>query len=64
MESGGTSLRLEPCGLPVPLQQLCDALGWMVGNAREGVSEPGVRIDVVEFAGLDERVVDGRAPSS
>ena len=33
----------------------------MIGDAREDVGEPGLRIDIVELRGLDQRVDDGRA---
>jgi hypothetical protein len=36
-------------------------VGRVVGEPGEDVGEPGVGIDVVELAGLDQRV-DGRGP--
>jgi hypothetical protein len=38
--------------LPVPGQQLGDALGRMILQARQQVGEPGLRIDVIELGGL------------
>ena len=40
-----------------------DSLGRMVGQSREHVCEPGVRINVVELAGLDQRI-DSRGSAS
>jgi hypothetical protein len=37
---------------PVPGQQLGDALGRMILQARQHVGQPGLRIDVVELGGL------------
>jgi hypothetical protein len=34
----------------------CEALGWMSQQSREHVGEPGLRVDVVEFAGLCRRL--------
>ena len=34
-------------------------LGRMVGDAGEHVGEPGLRVDIVEPSGLDQRVQDG-----
>src|SRR5689334_10706786 len=42
--------------LPVPWQELIEALGRMILQAREHVGEPGQRIDVVELGGLDQGV--------
>src|SRR5882757_4872668 len=49
--------------LPVPRQQLGDASGRMILQARQQVGEPGLRIDVVELGGLDQRV-DGRGATA
>jgi hypothetical protein len=38
--------------LPVPGQELVDALGGMILQAGEDVSEPSLRIDVVGLGGL------------
>jgi hypothetical protein len=37
---------------PIPGQEFGDPLGWMIGQAREHVSEPCLRIDVVELGSL------------
>lgn len=42
--------------LPVPRQKLVEARGRKVSDAGEHVSEPGLRIDVVEFGCGDQRV--------
>jgi hypothetical protein len=36
----------------------------MIGEPREHVREPGVRIDVVELGSLDEGVAGGGAPAA
>ena len=38
--------------IPVPGQQLGDALGGVIGEAGEDVGEPGARVDIFELAGL------------
>ena len=43
-------------GLPVPGQKLVQAGLWRVGDPAEDVGEPGLRVDVVEPGGADERV--------
>ena len=48
---------------PVPGQEFVDALGWVIRQAGEHVGEPGLRIDVVELGGGNERV-EGRCPSA
>jgi hypothetical protein len=48
-------------GFPVPGQQLVDPLGRMIGQARERLGEPGLRIDAVQLAGFNERI-DARRP--
>jgi len=45
---------------PLPRQQLVKPCLRMVGDLRDDVAEPGMRIDVVEAAGLDQRVHGGR----
>lgn len=35
--------------------------GGVIGDASEDVSEPSLRVDVVELGGLDQRVDDGSA---
>jgi len=42
--------------LPSPRQELGYPPDWMIGQSREDVGEPGLRIDVVELGGLDQRV--------
>jgi hypothetical protein len=37
---------------PVPGQQIADPLGGIIGQARQHVVEPGLRIDIVELGGL------------
>src|SRR5579863_4520691 len=63
----GDGARRVDCGLvagfPGPGHQLVDALGGMIGQASEHVSEPGARIDVVELAGRDQRI-DGGGPTT
>jgi hypothetical protein len=46
---------------PVPWQQFVDAIGGVIGDAGEHVSEPGLGIDVVESGGGDQAVDDGGA---
>ena len=46
---------------PIPGQEFVDPFRRIVGQARERVGEPGVRIDVVELGGFDERVKGGGA---
>ena len=45
--------------LPVPGQEIVEAGSGVIGDAAQRVGEPGLRIDVVEFGGADQRV-DGR----
>src|ERR1700734_489318 len=49
-------------GLPIPWQKLVDPLGGMIGQFGEDEGEPGVGIDLIQFASLDE-CVDGRRSS-
>jgi len=49
---------------PVPGQQVGDPVCWVIGNAGENVGEPRPGIDVVELAGLDERVDRGGVVSA
>ena len=44
---------------PVPGQQVGDPLGRIIGQSRENISEPGLRIDIVELGGLDESIDGG-----
>jgi hypothetical protein len=41
-----------------------DALGGMIRQAGEHVGEPGLRIDIVEFGGCDQRVNGGGSAST
>lgn len=50
--------------LPVPGQKLVDALGGMILQASEDVGEPGVRIDVVDPGGVDQRIDRGSAAAT
>jgi len=56
---GGRSLPLLLQRFPVPGQQLGDAPGRVILQTCEHVGEPGLRIDVVELGGLDQRVDRG-----
>ena len=47
---------LVPQRLPVPGQELGKALGWMLRQARQHVSQPGARVNLIELAGFDQRV--------
>ena len=44
---------------PAPWQQFLEAVLRGVGDAREDVGEPGLRVDVVELSGADEAIDDG-----
>src|SRR5262245_64377610 len=44
--------------LPVPWQQRREVGDLVFGDAREHVCKPGLRINVVELAGLDQRQQD------
>jgi hypothetical protein len=54
--SGGDG---ETRGLPIPWQEIGDLICWMVWEACQHVGEPSLRIDVVEFACLDEGIDRG-----
>ena len=45
----------------MPRKQFVDPACRMIGDAGEHVGEPGLRVDVVELCGLDQRVEDGGA---
>ena len=47
-------------GLPVPGQEFVEPGLWQVGDAVENIGEPGLRVDVVELGGADERVHHSR----
>jgi hypothetical protein len=46
-------------GIPLPRQQLRELGLWRVGDAGEDVGEAGLRVNVIELGGLDERVHEG-----
>jgi len=46
---------------PVPWEQLVDTADGMFGDAGEDIGKPGLGIDVVEAAGLNQRKDDGGA---
>lgn len=46
----------HPAGLPVPGQQRVDPAGWMRGDPAEHVSQPDLRIDIVQLGGDDQRL--------
>ena len=47
--------------MPVPGEQFGEPADGMVGDAGKDVSEPGLGIDVVETACLDQRISNRRA---
>jgi hypothetical protein len=49
--------------VPVPRQELIEFARRLISNAGENVSQPSLRIDVVELGGLDQRVHDRGALS-
>ena len=49
---------------PIPGQQVADPPGGMIGQARQHVGKPGLRIDVVELGGLDQGVDGGGAAAA
>ena len=49
---------LLPVGLPVPGEKLVQMGLRQIGDTVEDIGEPGLRIDVVELRGADERVHD------
>lgn len=46
-------------GLIVRRKQLVDSVAGMIGDAGEHLGEPGLRVEAVEFGGLDEGIGDG-----
>jgi hypothetical protein len=60
---GSSGFSGEILSVPIPGQELVNALGGMIGQAREDVGEPGLRIDVVELGGGNQ-AVDGGRPSA
>jgi len=51
----------EQWAAPVPGQQRAQVGDLVIGDASQHVGEPGLRIDVVELGGVDERQHDGGA---
>ena len=58
---GSGRLALIVCGAPVPGKQFVETALWDVCDLRENIGEPGLGINVVQPAGLNQRVGDGRA---
>jgi hypothetical protein len=59
-----TASLLKASGLPallgcVPRQELIDAGDLAVGDAGQGIGEPGLGIDAIELGGLDQGAGDG-----
>jgi hypothetical protein len=52
---------LRARSLPIPGQELVDALGRMILQSHQDIGEPRLRVDVVELGGLDQRVDGGGA---
>ncbi len=44
--------------LDVPMQQIVDACGFVVGNASDGVGEPGFGSDTIQHGGFDQAMGD------
>lgn len=55
---------LDRLMLPVPGQQLVDALCQMIPEPSEHVGELGLRIDIVEFGSLDQDADRRGAPAT
>src|SRR6202035_196769 len=49
---------------PIPGQEFVDAPGGVIRQACQHVGEPGLRIDIVELASLDQRVDGGSAATA
>lgn len=49
----------RPLRVPAPWEQVIDLCDLVVGDAGEGVFEPGVGIDGVELRGFDQGLGDG-----
>src|SRR3954465_7926590 len=54
--SGSRRGLLDLSGFPVPRQEFVEALGWVIGQPLQNISQPGVRVDVIEFGRLDQGV--------
>ena len=50
--------------MPIPGEELVDAVDGMIGDAAEDVGEVGVRVEAVHPAGLDDGVEAGGALAS
>ena len=50
--------------LPIPGKKISDFVGRVIWKAAEHVGEPGLRIDVVHLAGLDQGIDSGSAISA
>lgn len=59
--SGGNGGLVLAVRLPIPWQQVVDFVGGVIRKPRQHVRKPGLRIDVVHFAGLDQRIDGGCA---
>ncbi len=59
--SGCDSWGFVVIGFPFPRQQFLEPSCWMIGDPREDVGEPGLRIDVVHFGGDDQAIHGGGA---
>jgi hypothetical protein len=55
---------LQTFALPIPGQKFIDPLGRMVLQASEDIGGPGVRIDVVDLGGVDQRIDRGSAAAT
>src|SRR3954451_12190931 len=60
--SGSRRGLLDLSGFPVPRQEFVEALGWVIGQPLQNISQPGVRVDVIEFGRLDQGVDRRRTP--
>gem|GEM_PF-6841071 len=45
---------VDPFAAPVPGQQRGEIVDLVIGDTRQHVSEPGLRIDIVELGGLNQ----------
>ena len=50
--------------MPVPGQEFVNALGGVIRQTSQDVGEPGLRIDVIELGGGDQRVDRSGAPAA
>ena len=49
---------------PIPGQEFVNAPGRVIGQASEHVGEPGLRVEIVELGGGDQRVDRSSAPAA